>query len=362
MIKIKPPVQYGDITVEGLIEQIQGEKIAIVCSNTVWQKTYISNVIDQLAERYKVKVFRHLRPNAPFVDLKQVVDDYDGAKPDTIIGIGGGSVLDACKALSVCFGDASISDLFYNKSPMPQESIHMIAIPTTAGTGAELSFGAIIYDDVHHVKGGIRGEVIQPNAVFIDVALYKTAPPKLLAEVGFDCLTHAVETYLSVKSDLLTRYQSTAAIRTVFEFLPSAVDGDIEALRRIAVSSALMGINLAYSSTCLPHRIQYVIGPLTDTSHAQGLIALYTGWLKLISEDKNKSGLIDLEKDMNVSYDIIDRIYKLKEELYIDYTISTLGVTEDQIEDIALNVKGSVQNDPCYVDNNTIIKVLKQSL
>jgi len=362
MIKINPAVHYGSITKSQLVQNVKGSNIIVVCSNTVWNKSYIKKVINELKEDYRVKIYTHLQPNAPFSDLQKIIDENLEVKPDTIIAIGGGSVLDASKALSVSFAGLSINDLFYKNVDMPSESIHLVSIPTTAGTGAELSFGAIIYDDVNNVKGGIRGEVIQSNVVFIDAELYRTAPPKLLAEVGFDCLTHAMETYLSVKSDPLTRYQSVSAIKTVLEFLPQAVAGDMEALKRMSIASAMMGINLAYSSTCLPHRIQYVIGPLTNTSHAQGLIALYTGWLKLIGTDKSKSGLLDLEKDMNSREDIIERIYGLKEELDINYTISTLGVKENQLEFISQNVKGSVQNDPCYVDNNTILNVLKHSL
>ena len=245
---------------------------------------------------------------------------------------------------------------------MPRTSVKLIAIPTTAGTGAELSFGAIIYDDVKNIKGGIRGEIIQPNIVFIDAELYRTAPKKLISEVGFDCLTHAIETYVSLKSDALIRYQSVAAIKTVFTFLPNAVDGDLNALKNMAIASSMMGVNLAYSSTCLPHRIQYIIGPLTNTSHAQGLIALYKGWIKLIAENKSKSGLNNLEYDLGRGVNLVDKIHKLKEDLNINYSISTLGVNESQIEHIAEKTNGSVQNDPIYKSNETIIKILKESI
>jgi alcohol dehydrogenase class IV len=362
MIQIKPPIHCGTIDNQLLDQLIVGSKIAVVCSNSVWNKTDISDVIERLGQKYETRVFRHLRPNAPFADLQKVIDEFDDGKPDTIIGIGGGSVIDACKALSVCFAGDSISDLFYKVKPLPAQSIPVIAVPTTAGTGAELSFGAIIFDDINNVKGGLRGTTLQPNAVIVDVDLYKTAPKKILAEVGFDCLTHALETYLSVKSNSLTRYQSVAAIRTVFDFLPTAVGGDLESLKQMAIASATMGINLAYSSTCLPHRIQYVIGPLTETSHAQGLIALYKGWLPLVGADKAVSGLADLERDLKADFDIIDRIQHLKQELDIDYSISDLGVKPEQVEQIAASVKGSVEFDPCYQDINTITKLLEGSL
>lgn len=362
MIQIKPSLHYGKIEEDILIPYVFGHNILVISSKTVWEKSYINNVIDKLSEKYNVKIHTHVRPNAPFSDLQKIIDQSKDNTPDTIIAIGGGSIIDAAKALSVSFQKISINDLFYKIQPMPTSSINLIAIPTTAGTGAELSFGAIIYDDVKKIKGGIRGEIIQPNTVFIDAELYKTAPKKLISEVGFDCLTHAVETYLSIKSNSLVKYQSVAAIKSVFNYLPDAVNGDVKALKNVAIASSMMGINLAYSSTCLPHRIQYVIGPLTNTSHAQGLIALYKGWIKLISEDKSKSGLNDLEYDLGDNYNLVDKIYQLKGNLNINYSISTLGVKESQIDYIVKNTSGSVQNDPIYKNNETIIKILKESI
>lgn len=363
MIQIKPSLHYGAIKKELLKPYIYGKNILIVSSKTVWEKSYLSRVINDFSEKYIFNIYTHIKPNAPFSDLQKIIDDFsNGELPDTIIAIGGGSIIDAAKALSVSFQQISLNELFYKIKPLPRSSINIIAIPTTAGTGAELSFGAIIYDDVNKIKGGIRGEIIQPNVVFIDPELYKTASKKLISEVGFDCLTHAIETYLSLKSNPLIKYQSVAAIKTVFNFLPSAVDGDLDAIKNMAIASSLMGINLAYSSTCLPHRIQYFIGPLTNTSHAQGLIALYKGWIKLISESKYKSGLNDLEIDLGIDYNLVEKINHLKENLNIDYSLSTLGVNENQIEYIAENILGSVQNDPIYKSNETIIKILKESI
>ena len=136
----------------------------------------------------------------------------------------------------------------------------------------------------------------------------------------------------------------------------------MNALKNMAIASSMMGVNLAYSSTCLPHRIQYIIGPLTNTSHAQGLIALYKGWIKLIAENKSKSGLNNLEYDLGRGVNLVDKIHKLKEDLNINYSISTLGVNESQIEHIAEKTNGSVQNDPIYKSNETIIKILKESI
>lgn len=361
-MQIKPLLFYGKIKEEILESHVSGTKILIVCSKTIWENSYLSRVINQLSDKFSVKLFTHIQPNAPFSDLQKIINSYENGKPETIIAIGGGSVIDAAKALSVSFQNICLADLFYKRKPMPKTSIRLVAIPTTAGTGAELSFGAIIYDDVNKIKGGIRGEIIQPNIVLIDAELYRTAPKKLISEVGFDCLSHAIETYVSLKSGALVRYQSVAAIKTVFSFLPNAVDGDLNALRNLAIASSMMGVNLAYSSTCLPHRIQYIIGPLTNTSHAQGVIALYKGWMRIMAENKTNSGLEHLEYDLGSGTSLVDKINRLKVDLNIDYSLSTLGVHERQIEHIAEKTAGSVQDDPIYKSIQTIINILKQSI
>lgn len=362
MMQIKPPIYFSKITKDHLVKSIVGNNIAIICSKSVYLHTHISQVIDDLAKDYNVKLFTDIRPEAPLSDLINIIDYYGKFPPQTIIGIGGGSVIDAAKALKVSFGNSHIEELLARKASLPTHGINMIAIPTTAGTGAELSHGAIIFAEDKSMKVGLRGEVIQPNAVFIDIELYKTLPQKLMAEVGFDCLTHAIETYLSTKSNALIQFQSVSAIRCVFDHLENAVNGNNHSLSKMAIASTLMGINLAYSTTCLPHRIQYIIGPLTKTTHAQGLIAIYNGWLKLIVQDKKKSNLRNLERDLNFKEDLKEKILLLTTKLKINLKLSDIGLNETHIESIADQVNGPLEYDPSYKNKNTLIEVLKHSM
>ena len=130
-------------------------------------------------------------------------------------------------------------------------------------------------------------------------------------------------------------------------------------MEKVAIVSSMMGINLAFSSTCLPHRIQYVIGPLTGTSHAQGLIALYKGWLRHLKEEKIEE-LTCLAADLNLELEtFLEKIRRLKEDLNIDYDLEYLGVKKDEITKIAEAVSGNVQADPSYQDINSIKNILK---
>ncbi len=360
---LKPKIFIAPISRESLEAFDIGNNVLILVSKTILKNFNLNAVFDALATTRNIFVYSHIRPDAPFEDLDLIITELKSEKIDYIIAIGGGSIIDAAKTLSISFEGICYKDIFYGKATLPTTKIKTLAVPTTAGTGAELSFGAIIYDQENSKKGGVRGEIVQPTAVLIDANLHNACPFKLKAEVGFDCLTHAVETYISRKSHELVRVQSVNCIQTIFQYLVSACkENDFHAMQQIAISSALMGLNLAYSSTCLPHRLQYVIGPMTHTSHAQGLIALYKGWLTNLVASETQE-LKDLVFDLGVTRDeFINKVNGLKRDLNIEYSLTTLGINPQQIEVIANKVTGNVAADPSYTGHNTISNILKYAL
>lgn len=357
---IKPKISVEVMTPEALLAFGLGKEVLVLVSNTVASKFNLDLLFNKISGDRNLYLYKHIHPDAPFKDLDTIINDQKERKLDLIVAIGGGSVIDAAKALSVSFEGINYKDMFYGRAPMPTSKIKVLAVPTTAGTGAELSFGAILYDDESGIKGGIRGEIVQPDYVLIDARLHNSGPFKLKAEVGFDCLTHAVETYISRKSNPLVKIQSVSCIQNIFAHLvPACKTNSLTDMEKIAISSTLMGINLAYSSTCLPHRIQYVIGPMTGTSHAMGLIALYKGWLRYLLEEDSKE-LNELATDLGMNkWEFCKRIDELKQELLIAYSLADLGIKEEQIEEIAGNVTGALDADPSYKNSKTIVEILK---
>lgn len=360
---ISPDILVTELSPKSLETVDLGTHIIVLVSKTVRKNFKLDLIFDEFGTDKKLYVFDHVRPDAHFEDIDLVIEGLNDIKPDGIIAIGGGSVIDAGKALSISFEGVPYKDVFYGKSKVPETKTRLLAVPTTAGTGAELSYGAIIFDEKTRIKGGLRGKILQPDAVIIDSRLHNSCPFKLKAEVGFDCFTHAVETYISLKSNAITRMQSVNCINTIFEYLiPACKDNDTEAMERIAISSTLMGINLALSSTCMPHRIQYVIGPRSGTSHAQGLIALYKGWLDY-SLTLNLESWKNLMDDLRISkYEFIHKVISLKKELEIDYSLKDLGIMDKDIESIASEVTGTLEMDPAYSSTESIINILNKSL
>ena len=363
MYYIKPIIATGKIDVEEIKKFPIGKEVLVITSKTVSKNYGFGQLFDALRKDVRLHVFNHISPDAPFQDLDKVLNGLKGITLDSIIAIGGGSTIDAAKALSIAFGETSYKDVFYGKAPIPTKKVPLLAIPTTAGTGAELSFGAIIYDKINAKKGGIRGEIVQPDYVFIDAELHNGCPKKLKAEVGFDCLTHAIETYISKKSNPIVQMQSVNCIKIIFQHLiPACKNNSLFDMEKVAIASTLMGINLAFSSTCLPHRIQYVIGPMTGTSHAQGLIAIYKGWLQNLYVEKIEE-LDQLAADLGMATSMfLEKVNHLKKELDLDYGIKRLGLEHSDIEKITAMVSGNVKADPSYKNEHSITNILKLAL
>jgi len=302
--------------------------------------------------------------NPDVSSVRSISDKFKGKKISLIISIGGGSAMDAGKAISVCIGSGkSIDDLIlYGVSG--EVFIDHLAIPTTAGTGSELSKGSILSDKSKNWKGGLRGDELFPKFAVIDPALTYSLPKSITLLTGFDAFTHAFESYLSNSQSDITDIISLDVIkRIVPALLDIAEDINVyENKKTLAFCSMLAGINLANSSTCLPHRIQYAIGSLSDSTHSEGLVSVYPAWISSLKEAKIKryfilTSIIDkvggLDKDGPIE-DLISR-------LGIARTLSDLGLNASHHDELVCLTTGNLQLDPCYNGKNTIYKILDKS-
>jgi len=358
MYNIKPEIYT--ISIKEIISEIMSEdNVMILTTKNTSQKNGLKDIFSKVEQKInKFQFIDDVPAEAPFSYLKKFYQNLNFL-PNIIIAIGGGSVLDLAKAVSCASNFEEIEAVFYKKQKLKGKYAKVYACPTTFGTGAEMSFGAILYDDIKNVKGGIRSGLIQADKVIMDFELYKTAPRKIKALSGFDCFTHALETYLSKKSNDIVRYQSLTAINIIFENLERAVNNDHESVKKMAITSMLMGVNLAYSTTCLPHRMQYVIGPMTGTSHAEGLAAIYKGWLFYVKK-QNRGPFNEICKSLKISEDkFIEKVNNIKENIEISIGLADLGIVEDDYNYILENLSGNLNADPYYLNGDSVLNILK---
>ena len=290
-------------------------------------------------------------------------------KLNLIVGFGGGSAIDLAKGAAVAAAsDISLSDYLVKGIPAPENLLPIIAMPTTAGTGSELSKGAILSDKNLAIKGGIRGKSLAPKIAIVDAVFTWSMPKQLTMETGFDALAHAIESYISLKVNWHSENLSLQAIQIIGENLRKLSENldDHEAREKMSYASMLMGMNLYNVGNCLPHRMQYPIGALTGTSHAAGLAALYPVWVraeyKLVPDKVGNILRVIVNRIPRNSSEAEKLMANFQTELEMSTNLMELGIKEEQIPVMVKEIRGDISVDPVGAKSGICESIYRESL
>lgn len=210
-------------------------------------------------------VIDRVTPNPDFRDLEPLCPDLlaDGQAPDVIVALGGGSVIDTAKALAAAQGDFGIvrDHLERRGGPFPGPTIPIIAVPTTAGTGSEVTCWATVWDSTAGKKYSLAGPTLYPEQALIDPELTLGLPRSLTVSTGLDALSHALESLWNRNANPVSTNFAVAAARTLLEALPKVAKTPDDLALRSQVARAAMMAGLAFSNTktALAHSLSYPI-------------------------------------------------------------------------------------------------------
>lgn len=350
---------------------LQGNVMIVTTGRSLYRLGYVEELRKCLQNCSCIKnivIFDTISANPKLSEVRKGILLGKQEKTDVIVGFGGGSAMDAAKAIATGVkSEVRIEDLFYQGGEPGADTLPVIAIPTTAGTGSELSKAAIITDDVRKIKSGIRGRALYPSAAIVDSYFTESIPFQVTMETGFDVLAHAVESYISRSASPYTKMQSETAIQIVGKYLPRLAENlkDEKAREKMSFASMIMGINLGNASTCLPHRLQYPIGAHTDTSHGAGLAALFTAWIRC--EYRYASDQVERIMNLLTGRDIrgeagcTETVYRFIRLLKLTASLQELGIERKQLEAMAAEVSGNIGNDPASQEEGIIPKLYEMA-
>lgn len=311
-----------------------------------------------------VTIFDSVTANPKLSEVRSGIEAARENRINVIVGFGGGSAMDAAKAIAAgVYIDEDIREFFYSGKEPGREPLPVIAIPTTAGTGSELSKAAILTDEQNQKKGGIRGAALYPKAAIVDSVFTDSMPFQGTMETGFDVFAHGMESYLSLAGSPYTRMQSEYGIRIVGKYLPQLASNldNKEARDKLSFASMIMGINLGNASTCLPHRLQYPLGAHSDTSHGAGLAALFTAWISC--EYRYAPAMVERGigllwgKDIRGEQACVEKMHCFIEKLGLPLSLKELGAEKRHLAIMASEVTGNIKNDPAAQDAEAILKL-----
>lgn len=365
-------------------QQMPGKKALIVISNG--KSTKENGSLDRTEEQLQkagveYAVFDGIMANP----LKSTIDE--GAKAakdngcDFIVALGGGSVMDASKAIAtMATNDGDLWDYVFGGTGKGQllkaAPLPIIAITTTAGTGSEVDQFGVITNDVTNEKIGYGGDDrLFPVIAIVDPELMKSVPPKFTAYQGFDALFHSTECYIANKASLISDMYAITSIENIGKYLARAVkDGsDMEAREHMAFANTLSGVVMTLSSCTSEHSMEHAMSAYhQELPHGAGLIMISKEYYKFFIEkhvcderfvDMAKAlGMADAEK----AEDFITALENIQKACGVDeLKMSDYGISEDEVETLAENARttmgGLFESDPAPMTNGECAEIFRKS-
>ncbi len=345
-----PSIIFGMETISQLGKQARklGAGRALLVTGPNVKK---SGVLDRALETLKaekVEVETNIQGRDTPEPATAVVEDTAEVarrgKFDVIIGLGGGSILDVAKMASALVVNPGKTRDYFGKEKVPQRGKPTIMIPTTAGTGAEVTKHAIFLDQEVNVKKAVASTALLPNVAIVDPMLTVSCPPQVTAAAGIDAFIHAAEPFLSKNANPITDALALDAVTMTSTWLgPAFADGqDLEARYHMSLGSLMSGMVLNNSGTSLVHAMAYPVGGEHHTSHGVTLSALLLACFEGIMVAR-QSRLVQLAVSMGEEVDglsereaaplALEAIHHLLESVELPTCLGDLGITDqDKIQ------------------------------
>jgi len=277
-----PRIVFGEDALCHLSE-LDGQRAFIVTDPNIARLGFVERVQEHLAEAgIESTVFAEVEPNPCLETAQRCAAAMATYQPDWIIGLGGGSSIDAAKAAWLLYERPDVDPAGIN--PFDHFGLRakarLVAIPTTSGTGAEVTIATVLTDTEEQRKLGLASYEIMPDVAIVDPSLVMGLPPHVTADTGMDALTHAIEGYTSSYHNDYCDGLCLKAIQLVFTYLPRAYanGSDSEARERLHNAATIAGLGFGNSMAALAHAMGHSLGAVFHTPHgrAVGLLLPYT--------------------------------------------------------------------------------------
>ncbi|GAA1698027.1 iron-containing alcohol dehydrogenase [Streptomyces yatensis] len=354
-----------------------GKRVSIVTDERMTQDAFYHELREGLvaAGVTDVSVFDRTEPDLPLRTIDAAVGRIRAQRPDVLIGLGGGSCMDLAKVVAVLLTHGGSTRDYYGEFAVPGPTLPVVAIPTTAGTGSEVTPVAVLSDPDLTMKVGISSPHLIPYAAVVDPALTHSCPPGLTASVGADALAHVVESFTAIrhpatpglsrervfvgKGELTDQY-ALHGIELIGRSLRAAVDGGpgADTARSEMMMAALCGgFALGTAGTAAAHAFQYPVGAMTHTPHGVGVgvllpyVMAFNG-SRRPQEMARIAELLGVDAGANPTAAAVRAVADLLAAVKIPATLKDLGVRRDDLDTVAeqgLRAKRLVENNPVHL-------------
>lgn len=307
-----------------------------------------------------IEVFTDISPNPDVCEVNACSELIRQKNIDSIIALGGGSSLDLAKAASVA---VELIEPYHNgEKRVPAVHLPVIAVPTTAGTGSEVTCVSVLTNRSTGRKAPIVSESFYPEAALIDPELLYSLPPYVTASTGIDVLCHAVEGYWSIGHQPICDALAVHAIKNVFKYLPTAYENPFDKIARekMAEASVIAGLAFTLPKTTSSHACSFPLTSIYKIPHGEACGLTLDYFARINANDSHTKQLVE-ELGYSKVNEFADDILSLKKQVGLRIGLKDLNLTSEQTEELVkLSHHPNMNNNPVKITDDILYDVYEQ--
>jgi alcohol dehydrogenase len=360
-----------------LVKELGGSKVFLVVDPGLVKAGLVERITAPLAKaKIAFELYDKVDPEPGLKLADNGLKLAKKAKCDCVVGAGGGSAMDVAKAVSILLTNGGKAEDYLGLGKIKKPGVPKIMIPTSAGTGAEVTFTAVFINEKTKSKGGMNGDPLYPEAAILDPALTVSLPPHITATTGVDALTHALEAFVSTQAHPISDMYALEAIELISSNLVKAYahGGNLEARSNMLLGSLLAGKALATAGVGLVHAMAYPLGGMFGIPHglANAVLLPYVMAYNLIGNPARFAMLaevmgakVDGLPEREAAEAGVEFVYRMNQDLGIPASLAELKIPAKKIPEmakIALTVTRPVENNPRKPSLEDVIRVYETAM
>jgi alcohol dehydrogenase len=358
-----------------------GAKSALIVTDETMERLGVAERIAETVRKggVEVSVFSKVEPEPSVETTDEAAKIARGMNAGAVIGLGGGSSMDVAKAVAVLVNNEGSASNYQGLGLVKKPGVPKIMIPTTSGTGSEVTFTAVLIRKSDGVKGGINSDFLYPEMSLLDPELAVTMPPRVTASTGMDALAHALEAYTSLKASPFSDIFAEEALVRIGEWLRVATfnGNNIEARGEMMLAALFGGVALANAGVTACHALAYPLGGMFGVPHGIAnalLIPHVARWNAMASPSRFTAAaeLLGYPREEGEPEHVSamlcsEALAELADDLGLPETLEDLdvGITEDHFEEMAIKAMGvarPMENNPRVMTKDDCVKIYMEAM
>ena len=317
------------------------KKIFLLCGKNSFVNSGAENLFNKKIDKNNIKFFFKISKIPNLDELIELIKEIKIFKPDLILAVGGGAIIDYAKIANLVDDRPDIADLIVNYSyPLKNKNAKLAVIPTTAGSGAEVTSNAVMY--VNGIKYSFESELLIPDYFFLVPEFLISAPNNIKASSGFDALAQALESLVSKKSNSESIDYALQSIKIYLDSFVSFLNNpNLKNASEMSIASNLAGKAINISKTTAPHATSYPFTSLFNISHGHAVSLFFENFFKFNYDNLDKS---ETSFDLRKRFELIFNLFDVKNINDFNSKISLIkkkAKLEDNLKILDINIKQS---------------------